>query len=196
MILIVLPELAEEDALLARARSGDREAILTIYDLYFPPVYQFIRLRTDDPMLAEDLASEVFVTLVSALRGRNAPRQSLRGWIFRVARSVLHAHYGKARRFTAVALEDWMPEPDEEGLESAAIRRMNMDAARQAIAGLNPEQQEVLILRFGQKLSVQDTADVMGKSIPAIKSLQFRAVNALRQLLGVNSLGGLEFSRD
>lgn len=196
MILIVLPDIAEEDMLLTRALSGDREAILSIYDLYFPPVYQFIRLRTDDSMLAEDLASEVFLTLVSALRGRNAPRHSLRGWIFRVARSVLHAHYGHVRRFAAVELEEWMPEPDEEGMESAAIRSFNVEAARQAIAGLNPEQQEVLILRFGQKLSLQDTADLMGKSIPAIKSLQFRAVNTLRQLLGVDKLDGLEFSRD
>jgi len=48
---------------------------------------------------------------------------------------------------------------------------------------LAPDQQEVLILRFGQMLSLQDTADSMGKSVSAIKSLQFRAVDTLRRLL-------------
>jgi RNA polymerase sigma-70 factor (ECF subfamily) len=41
-----------------------------------------------------------------------------------------------------------------------------------------------LILRFGEGLSLQDTADVMGKNTGAVKSLQFRAVNTLRQILG------------
>jgi RNA polymerase sigma-70 factor (ECF subfamily) len=48
---------------------------------------------------------------------------------------------------------------------------------------LNPDQQEVLVLRFGQALSLEETADVMSKSVAAIKSLQLRAVNALRQIL-------------
>lgn len=195
MIVLVLPDIQEEDALLLRARGGDRAATMEIYERYFPPVYQFIRLRVDDPMVAEDLSSEVFVTLVESLRGRNAPRHSLRGWIFRVARSVLHAHYGKTKRFSSVALEEWMPEPDDDGMESAAIRSINMEQAKQAIRSLNPEHQEVLILRFGQKLSLQETADIMGKSIAAIKSLQFRAVNSLRQLLDPESINGLEFGR-
>jgi len=41
----------------------------------------------------------------------------------------------------------------------------------------------VLILRFGQRLSLKETADIMDKSISAIKSLQFRAVDTLRQIL-------------
>jgi RNA polymerase sigma-70 factor (ECF subfamily) len=48
---------------------------------------------------------------------------------------------------------------------------------------LTPEHQEVLLLRFGQRLSIQETADIMGKSISAIKSLQFRAMSNLRQIL-------------
>jgi DNA-directed RNA polymerase specialized sigma24 family protein len=41
----------------------------------------------------------------------------------------------------------------------------------------------VLILRFGQRLSLQETADIMGKNVSAIKSLQFRAVDTLRSIL-------------
>jgi len=54
---------------------------------------------------------------------------------------------------------------------------------RRVLAMLAPDQQEVLILRFGQMMSLQDTAESMGKSISAIKSLQFRAVDTLRRLL-------------
>lgn len=184
MIVIVLPDIPTEDRLLARARQGDSDAIMEIYEQYFPPVYQFIRLRVDEAQLAEDLASEVFLKLVDALRGRSAPHHSLRGWIFRVARNVLHTHFGRERRYPMVTLEDWTPAPADDEPEVQFIRALNLERARQALRMLNAEQQEVLVLRFGQRLDLQATADIMGKSVSAIKSLQFRAVNTLRQLLG------------
>jgi RNA polymerase sigma-70 factor (ECF subfamily) len=184
MIVIVLPDIATEDRLLLQARRGDTDAIMQIYEQYFPPVYQFIQLRCGDPALAEDLTSEVFVKLVDSLRGRNAPQQSLRGWIFRVARNVMSSHFGKMRQYPVTSLEDWMPASSEHDPEVQFIRSLNLERARKALRQLNAEQQEVLILRFGQKLDLQETADIMGKSVSAIKSLQFRAVNTLRQLLG------------
>ncbi|MFN8449297.1 MAG: sigma-70 family RNA polymerase sigma factor [Anaerolineae bacterium] len=184
MILIVLPDIPTEDRLLSDARRGDADAIMQIYEQYFPPVYQFIRLRVEDTALAEDLCSDVFLKLVDALRGGSAPRHSLRGWIFRVARNELHTHFGRIRRFPVTSLEEWTPVPPDDDLEVQIIRSFDLERARRVLRMLNPEQQEVLILRFGQKLDLQATADIMGKSVSAIKSLQFRAVNTLRQLLG------------
>jgi RNA polymerase sigma-70 factor (ECF subfamily) len=183
MILIVLPDLSTEDTLLAAARRGDKQAIAEIYDQYFPPIYNFIRLRVEDRNVAEDLASEVFVKLIAAVRGRTAPRHSLRGWLFRVARNLLYDHYGRAERFSAEALEEWIPAPYDDDPEIEFIRTVSMERAQSALRMLVTEQQEVLILRFGQQLNLQETADIMGKNVGAIKQLQFRAVNNLRQIL-------------
>ena len=183
MILLVLPDIAMEDRLLALARDGDQNAIMEIYDRYFAPIYQFIRLRTDDSVLAEDIASDVFVKLVSALRGRNAPRHSLRGWLFQVARNELSRQYGKGKRYPTVTLDEWIPASSESQPEVQFIHSLRIESARAALRTLTSDQQEVLILRFGQALSLEETADVMGKSVSAIKSLQLRAVNALRQVL-------------
>jgi RNA polymerase sigma-70 factor (ECF subfamily) len=184
MIVIVLPDIGAEDRLLMQARGGDRHALMRIYEDYFPPIYNFIRLRVDDRQLAEDLASEVFVKLVDAMRGRNAPRHSLRGWLFKVARNLIHDHYRQNRQITIEALEEWIPAPMDDDLESQLIRSISTEHARHALRMLVPDQQEVLILRFGQNLSLQETADIMGRNANAIKALQFRAVNALRQILG------------
>lgn len=184
MIVIVLPDIAAEDRLLSRARMGDEEALMLIYENYFPPVYNFIRLRIEDRALAEDLASDVFIKLLQSIRQSQAPRQSLRGWIFKVARNLVYDHYRKERQVTTEALEEWIPNADDEGLEVDYIRSVNLERARRALGRLAPDQQEVLVLRFGQNLNLQETADIMGKSINAIKSLQFRAVQTLRQLLG------------
>ena len=188
MILIVLPDIGIEDRLLAQARQGDREALMRIYDTYFPPIYNFIRLRVDDTSLAEDLASDVFIKLVETLRGKNAPHHSLRGWLFRVARNRLHDHYRQNKNMTSEALEEWTPIPSDDEPEEQFLRTLQVEQARSALLKLSGDQQEVLILRFGQGLGLQETADIMDRNISAIKSLQFRAVNALRQFLGENRL--------
>lgn len=183
MIIIVLPEIADEDRLLNRARAGSKDALREIYDAYFPPVYQFIRLRTDDLDTAEDLAADVFVRLVSAFRHGKAPHHSLRGWVFRVARNILYDHHHTDQGFTETVLEEWLPIPTDDQPEAMLIRSMRAENAQQAIRQLTVDQQEVLILRFGQRLSLQETADIMGRKANAVKQLQLRALESLRRTL-------------
>jgi RNA polymerase sigma-70 factor (ECF subfamily) len=185
MIIIVLPDIVEEDRLMGRARRGDKTALSTIYQDYFSPVYNFIRLRVSDQQQADDLTSDVFVKLMTAFRDGKAPRQSLRGWLFRVARNVLYDYYGTGKSYTEEALEEWVPASREDtDPEIALLQAADSVRVRQAMQRLPLEQQEVLVLRFAQALSVEETADIMGKNINTVKSLQFRAVNALRQRLG------------
>jgi RNA polymerase sigma-70 factor, ECF subfamily len=184
MIVIILPDIPEEDELLKRARRGDDDAIRQIYEQYFPPIYQFVRMRVDEVDTAEDIASEVFLKLIAAFRGRNAPRTSLRGWLFRVARNNLHDHYGREKRFTKMTLAEWMPAPPEGDPELQFMRTLDNERCRTAIKELSVDQQEVIILRFGQALSIQETADIMNRKVNAVKQLQFRAVNNLRRVLG------------
>jgi RNA polymerase sigma-70 factor (ECF subfamily) len=103
--------------------------------------------------------------------------------LFRVARNLLHDHYSGAERISIEALEEWIPVSHENDPEIEFIRTVSIERAQSALRMLVDEQQEVLILRFGQQLNLQETADIMGKSVGAIKQLQFRAVNTLRQIL-------------
>jgi RNA polymerase sigma-70 factor (ECF subfamily) len=181
ILLAALPDPPDEDRLLARARRGDRKAIASIYETFFDPVYQFIRWRVDDAHLAEDLTSDVFITFLSALQSPNAPRHSLRGWLFRVARNVLYDHYQVP--VTTTDLDEELPAPSEEDVETRLMRTLDAERVQRALRMLATDQQEVLVLRFGQMMSLQDTADSMGRSMGAVKSLQFRAIDALRRVL-------------
>lgn len=183
MILIVLPDLATEDRLLAQAKRGDQLAIMRIYDAFFTPIYQYIRLRVGDAMTAEDLTSDVFVKLIAALRGPNAPRDTLRGWLFRVARNAIIDYAGKETKVPETTLDEWVRDSTDKQPEIAFMQAANDQRARNAVRMLAADQQEVLVLRFGQQLSLQETADVMGKSLSAVKSLQWRAVETLRGIL-------------
>ena len=183
MIFLILPDIADEDHLLTRAHRGHQDALQEIYLNYYTPIYQFIRMRTDDSDTAEDLAADVFVQLVNAFRHSKAPRHSLRGWLFRVARHTLYDHYHAHPGFTETVLEEWLSISADDQPEAQFIQTMHIETARQAVQRLTIDQQEVLILRFGNMLSLQETADIMGKNANAVKQLQLRALGALRRVL-------------
>lgn len=183
LLLLALPDLPDEDRLLVRARRGDRRAIGEIYERYFDAIYQFIRWRVDDPAVAEDLTSEVFIKLLSALQSSAAPADSLRGWLFRVARNSMYDHY--QRPVPTTSLDEALPLAADADTEAQFIRATEVERVQHALRTLAVDQQEVLILRFGQMLNLEATADSMGKSVSAIKSLQFRAINSLRRALHI-----------
>src|SRR5690606_20929658 len=118
-----------------------------------------------------------------AFRQGKGPHHSLRGWLFRVARHLLYDHYHAHPGFTETVLDEWLSISAEDQLEAQFIRAVHIETTRQAIRRLTVEQQEVLILRFGNMLSLQETADIMGKKANAVTQLQLRALGALRRAL-------------
>lgn len=182
MILLVLPDVVDDQLLLTQAQSFDKEALRIIYERYFSPIYQFVRMRINNREQARDIAADVFLDLMVAFQGNNPPTTNLRGWLFRVARNKVYDHYGKEKQLPLTTLEDWIPNK-EAGPESQLVETMRIERIRKLLGMLVAEQQEVIILRFSQGLNLQETADVMNKSVSAIKSLQFRATQTLRDLI-------------
>lgn len=187
MLMLVLPEPHEDDALLDKARRGDKAAIGQIYRRYVEPIYHFARLRLGDAQAAEDITSLVFEKLLSSLAEGKGPRQHLRGWLFQVARNAIYDSYGKVQSLPIETLDNW-ESPETITAESALIASHDAESLRKAIGELSPDQQEILLLRFDQQLSLQETADILGKNINTVKALQFRAVNRLRELLQRRSI--------
>ena len=177
-----LPDLKTEDVLLLRANRGDQAAVTEIYERYFPSLFQYIRLQVEDTQTAEDISSDVFFRLMTALGKHNGPHTSLRGWLFRVASNEVYQHYGKRQNFPKTTLEDWLS--SEIDVEVQVLRSVDVEKAQRALAMLAPDQREVLILRFIESLNLEETAELMERSTSAIKSLQFRAVTTLRLILG------------
>jgi RNA polymerase sigma-70 factor, ECF subfamily len=183
MIVLVLPDVAQDTDDLAQARRGNREAMARIYEHYKTPIYQFIRLRVGDVPTAEDITAQVFLKFLRSVQGEHPPEQSLRGWIFRVARNAIYDHYGEPAPLPVETLDEWFGTDDTADPEVQVIHGMDAARARRALRMLAPSHQEVLMLRFDQQLSLKETADVMNRSVNTIKALQFRAVNTLRQIL-------------
>ncbi|MCA9875290.1 MAG: sigma-70 family RNA polymerase sigma factor [Anaerolineales bacterium] len=172
----------DELLLLDRARSLDPDALTEIHNLYYAPLFRYILMRVNDHALAEDLTSDVFIRLLSALRDHTAPRNTLKGWLFAVASRVVNDHYRQHYRYPQTELDESVP-AQQEMADERIENILSKEALREAVTELTEDQQNTLALRFGFGMSIQETAQVMDKSEGSIKMLQARAVAALARRL-------------
>lgn len=164
-------------------RKLDPQTIGVIYDQYFPQVYRYVRYRINEDAVAEDIASEVFMRLLEAVRKRQGPQSNLKGWLIATASNAVNDHLRRKYRRPTEALSESLS--DEGSSVSGQVDlREEARLVRQAYAQLTPEQQHVLALRFGLGFSLEETASHMKKNANAIKALQFRALASLQRQIG------------
>jgi RNA polymerase sigma-70 factor (ECF subfamily) len=171
-----------ELALLDRARKLDMDALAQIHDLYYEPIFRYVAFRVSDRHVAEDLTSDVFTRFLAAVRERRAPHSTLRGWLYSVAANVVNDYHRKYYRASYVELDETMVSM-EVGPEQVAEDALTRADLRRAVAGLTEDQQNVIALRFGDEMPIQEVARTMGKTEGAIKQLQARAIAALARKL-------------
>mgnify|MGYP000878044865 CR=1 FL=1 len=162
--------------LAARARSRSIEAWTEIYQRHFDQVYRFVYFRLRDAEAAEDISSDVFKKAfehADRLRDDGTP---IVAWLYRIARNTMFDHL----RHNVVRQRVEAPGADASAADATDRVAQHIDMAK-ALALLNSEQQEVIQLRFMHDLSSQDVARVIGKSESAVKSIQARALQALRR---------------
>ena len=75
---------------------GNRESFDLLYECYLPRVYRFALKRLRDPGEAEDVAQDVFITLLSALESYKG-ESSLLVWIFGITRNTVNRRFRKPR---------------------------------------------------------------------------------------------------
>jgi RNA polymerase sigma-70 factor (ECF subfamily) len=169
------------EALIQRARRGDRDAFGEIYRKLAPRIHRFASFRCSDAALADDLTHETFVQAFRALE-RYEHRSSglFVQWMYGIARRVVAEHY-RRRRPTAELPADLVAHgaAGAEGIERVAGDL----AVHEALAVLTSEQREVIELRFFQGLTHEEVGDRIGRRPGAVRALQFRGLQALRGAL-------------
>lgn len=161
------------------ARNGDAGALAQICERLYPRIYRYVSYKVDDIRDAEDLAGEVFVRMLGAIRGQKG---NLEAWLFRIAGNVVTDHYRKrAVRSGEVELPEEIAGGDDPG--DAVERKLDGDRLRKGLQVLTEEQRETVILRLVMGYEHDEVAAIMGRSPGAVRALQFRALAALRDAL-------------
>jgi len=173
----------ENDTILDRAHQFDPQALAELHDQLYPQVYRYLAYRLDDPQVCEDISSEVFVRLLDVLKKKVQTIQSARAWLLGTANHLVMDYYRHKYRRRTDNLDNHDDLPDHHTTEGETEARMIHQEVRNAMLNLTVDQQHVIALRFSQELSLEETAQLMGKTVNAVKVLQYRALAALRRQL-------------
>ena len=111
------------------------------------------------------------------------PRYPTRQAVVLPAAHVVNDHLRSAYSHKEEPLGENLSLADSSHPEQTFEKSWRQQQVRDAVARLTPEQQHVLALRFGEDFSLEETANIMGKTVNAVKALQFRAVASLRRLI-------------
>jgi RNA polymerase sigma-70 factor, ECF subfamily len=172
--------------LVERAQSGDADAFGELYDRYVDVVFRYVCCRVGSRQLAEDLTSETFLRALRRIGSFTWQGRDVGAWFVTIARNLVADHDKSSRYRQEVTTDDltaYGTHLVDDGPEDAVIEVLRGEVLLSGVRRLGAEQQECVVLRFLQDLSVAETAAVMGRSEGAVKALQYRAVRTLARLL-------------
>jgi RNA polymerase sigma-70 factor (ECF subfamily) len=162
-----------------QVHSGSPQLAEELYREHHEHIFRFIWSRVHDAQLAEDLTGEVFTRMVANLSGFRDRSLPFRAWLYRIARNLIIDQH--RRESSAGALADVVEQPiSQTSPEEQAETTLTLENVQRALQRIDPEQREVVELRFLGELSLEEVSLVMNKSIPAVKSLQHRGLASLR----------------
>ncbi len=172
---------ADEGQLIAQAQAFDEGAWAQIYDQHFTRLFRYSYLRTGDWAVAEDLAAEVFLEALRGIQGYRFRGIPFSAWLYRIARNLTADHLSRKSRRPTVSL---MQEAAHPGLQvEDRHESLASEEIQSVLSRLTNDQQQVIILRFYQGLSHEETAQAMGRRSGAVRVLQNRAINSLRRIM-------------
>lgn len=175
-------EEVDERTLVLRAIARDQEAFGALYDRHVVRVYRHIYYMVGNPAEAEDLTAQAFLQAWQAIpryQPRAAPFVS---WLLRIAHN-LGVSYLRSRKQNAELPETLIDHSRLQNPEAALDQRLNSERVHDAILKLRDEHRKVIILRFVEDLEYREVAEILGKSVAAVRVIQHRALNALRKQL-------------
>ncbi|MBI4729652.1 MAG: sigma-70 family RNA polymerase sigma factor [Acidobacteria bacterium] len=175
---------SEAEALVARAKAGDREAFAALYRQYLPNVYKFLYYRLGNRTRTEDMTAEVFLRALRKIGDFTWTGADFGAWLLRIARNLI-LDEAKSSRARLEILDDELPEEagEVETAETAVMENLTQAEVYKAITKLRPDQRDVITLRFLQGLGVSEVAAIMGKKEGTVRTLQFRGLKTLEKIL-------------
>jgi RNA polymerase sigma factor (sigma-70 family) len=162
--------MTSDEALMVEYQRGSPEAFEELFARYRGPLYGFFRRRLPSRARAEDLTQEVFLAVMRAV-SRYEPRALVRTYLYGVALKLLWAERRRHRDVDSETEPSAVPRPDE------ALW------VREALARLDANDREILMLREYEQLSYAEIGELLRIPVNTVRSRLFRSRMALKSYL-------------
>lgn len=174
---------SDMDDQLAGARRFDGAALTEIYQELSPRLYRYAYRLAGEAREAEDAVAEAFHRFLLALRHGGGPEAHVSAYLYRTVHNVITDRY-RRRPVPDMPLDEALEAGEAADPAHAVARHMAAARARAALWRLTDDQRLVVMLKFFEGLDNAEVAVALGKPAGAVKSLQHRALEALRRMLG------------
>lgn len=172
----------EEQQLLEGARRYDHVTLAQIYDRYSPGLFSYAIRLIGDVQNSEDCVAETFSRFLSALQRKSGPYEHLQAYLYRIAHNWITDYY-RSKPITQLDIDEQVIiDPTGEPNDALEFKISSL-IIRESLMQLNPDQRQVIVLRFLHGWDYCDIAAALNKSVGAIKALQHRGLEKLNTLL-------------
>lgn len=175
----------DDSALIQKAKEGDSDSFGELYERYAEAVFRFIYSQTANRFDAEDITGDVFLRAWQSLSNYEERGFPFSAYLFRIARNVIIDRSRKKNPVSEFPEDEILSGDGTLDLEPSTILAAKLQHKEivNTLGQLREDYRTVLILRFFNNLTTEETSDVMGRSAAAIRVLQHRALSSLRKLL-------------
>jgi RNA polymerase sigma-70 factor, ECF subfamily len=180
---------AEDVRLMALVGRGDTAAFEDLIERHQSLVAGTIARMLGSNSDVEDIAQQVFIRVWKSA-GRYVARAKFTTWLLKITRNLVFNELRRSKRHAHVPLQtepgaEEMPLPDEvaRAPDASLLEAELQQAIERAIVQLPESQRMALILRRYEEMSYEQIAEILDLSVPAVKSVLFRARTELRERL-------------
>ena len=167
-------------ALVVAAKAGDASAFGELYERHRDAIYRFCLARTGTSHDAEDLTADVFVKALHSIDRYQDRGLPFAAFLYRIARN---AAIDRSRTLKQpLSVDGLLVEPaSKQNVEAEASFAVERSILMAALARLKPDHRAVLVMRFIEGYAALEVAQLLGKTEGAVRTLQHRALERLRQ---------------
>ncbi len=169
--------------LVEQAKVGKKWAFGKLYGLFYQRIYRFIYYLTYDKQLSEDLTQNTFLKAWRALPNFSTAKGTFQSFLFTIARNLVIDVKRKNKEFY---LDENIDISSKEDLEDEYQRQESKQVIAKALEGLEPEEKQIVILRYFEELSFAEIARVINKKEGALRVRIHRILIKLKEQLEKN----------
>ncbi|HEX2990644.1 MAG TPA: sigma-70 family RNA polymerase sigma factor [Anaerolineales bacterium] len=156
---------------------------MKIFDLYSTALYNYALRLCNDALIADYIVGDVFAKLLEQLSAGKGPSTNLRSYLYEMTYHLVVDEARYSNRGVSFEVVEYIQQDGYSNVISLE-NRMLYDAILKAVQNdLTEDQRHVIILRFLEGFSLQETAKIIGKAVSNVKVIQNRAISALRKSL-------------
>ena len=160
----------------------NRAKLTSLYEECYDKIVRYIYTRIGDKSEAENIAGEVFLKALEALKSYRERGIPMQAWLFRIAHNLVVDHLRKAAKRKTVPIDTVEIASDIDPVTTVE-KNMEIERLTEAMDQLTQQQREVLRLRFFGELTSKETGSILKKSDDAVRKMQQTAMEKLRKLL-------------